>query len=204
MLREDQLKFCRVCTLQSFDPEKGIICSLTGSPANFEQSCTSYSEDEVLKVKYQSSRETKVLANKTISSGKRFLNFLLDMLFLYIMAIILGVIVGIASYFLSVTLLDPDPGFLKSYLIGFIVIFIYYAFWEILTGRTPAKYITRCKVVDENGNKPSPGRILLRTLCRFLPFEAFSFLGAPDEGWHDKISKTLVIDSRNNYFSEYE
>jgi hypothetical protein len=32
---------------------------------------------------------------------------------------------------------------------------------------------------------------LIRTICRFIPFEAFSFFG--QKGWHDSISGTNVV-----------
>jgi len=44
-----------------------------------------------------------------------------------------------------------------------------------------------------DGNKPSFGLILGRSLSRIIPFDALSFLGANAIGWHDTISKTRVI-----------
>ena len=65
---------------------------------------------------------------------------------------------------------------------------------EGLTQRTIGKLITRTKVVMENGEKPSSEAIIIRSLCRMIPFDAFSFLGDPSRGWHDTISKTYVVD----------
>jgi len=48
-------------------------------------------------------------------------------------------------------------------------------------------------VVDERGNKISFGKAALRSLCRIIPFEAFSFLGEEGRGWHDTITNTYVI-----------
>ena len=48
---------------------------------------------------------------------------------------------------------------------------------------------------DENGTKPRFGQVIGRTLCRFVPFEAFSFFG--ERGWHDKIPKTRVVMARD-------
>ena len=61
--------------------------------------------------------------------------------------------------------------------------------------KTPAKFITKTKVITEYGEKPSFKTIFIRTLVRFVPFEAFSFL-SPERprGWHDRWSKTIVID----------
>ena len=83
---------------------------------------------------------------------------------------------------------------LIEYLFGFIAGMIYYSTLEVTTGRTLAKYITRTKVVDENGNTPGFTTILARSASRFIPFEPFSFLGGENSGWHDRISKTKVIE----------
>lgn len=46
MTREEQLKFCSVCTKRSFNPKFGIICGLTGEKATFTGTCPDYDEDE--------------------------------------------------------------------------------------------------------------------------------------------------------------
>ena len=71
--------------------------------------------------------------------------------------------------------------------------FIYYVLLEGLTGCTIGKLLTGTKVVDEDGNPPSLGRILLRTLARLIPLEFLSFLGTPPRGRHDSLSGTYVI-----------
>lgn len=48
MTREEQLKFCNVCTHRKNDPHQGIICSLTDEKANFEDHCENYSDDKIL------------------------------------------------------------------------------------------------------------------------------------------------------------
>lgn len=73
---------------------------------------------------------------------------------------------------------------------------IYFVLLEWLTGCTIGKLLTGTKVVDEDGNHPSFGRILLRTLARFIPFEFLSFLGTPPRGRHDSLSGTYVILQR--------
>jgi uncharacterized RDD family membrane protein YckC len=56
------------------------------------------------------------------------------------------------------------------------------------------KYITNTKILTEEGQKPEVDKILYRTLSRMIPFEAFSFFGEAGRGWHDSISKTVVVD----------
>jgi uncharacterized RDD family membrane protein YckC len=80
---------------------------------------------------------------------------------------------------------------IPNVVLGLIVMFSYYLFFEWLWARTPGKLIFGTIVVTESGGEPSLGQLVKRTLCRFIPFEPLSFLGA--RGWHDSISRTRVI-----------
>lgn len=46
MTREERLKFCKVCTNRKFDVKTGLICSLTGKIADFDETCPNFSQDE--------------------------------------------------------------------------------------------------------------------------------------------------------------
>ena len=80
--------------------------------------------------------------------------------------------------------------------LGIIVMAVYYIPLEAMSGRTIGKLITGTKVVSENGHRPSFSEVIKRTLSRFIPFEAFSFLGKDSRGWHDTLSKTYVVRCR--------
>jgi uncharacterized RDD family membrane protein YckC len=132
---------------------------------------------------------------KTASKGKRFVNYLIDLIFLLIFSYFFGMTLGILLLYVSpesLSIFEEDNN-LVNYLLGFIAGMIYYASLEGLTGRTLAKFITKTKVITENGEEPDFKTILIRSLCRFVPFEALSFLGE-DTGWHDRWSKTMVVD----------
>ena len=130
------------------------------------------------------------------SHAQRFLNLLMDyiaQLFLFIIAfIIAGVIAQMNG--------DKDfmVNFVKNdmaqYTFVTCISLFYYNVFEIFFARTVGKYITQTIVVDENGEKPNHETILVRSLCRLIPFEIFSFLGMPSRGWHDSISKTYVVN----------
>jgi hypothetical protein len=45
-------------------------------------------------------------------------------------------------------------------------------------------------------NPPSLKAVFIRTLCRSIPFEAFSIFGAKAICWHDRFSDTRVLDLR--------
>lgn len=63
--------------------------------------------------------------------------------------------------------------------------FLYYFVFEALFGRTLGELITRTKVIDRQGRKPTPRVIALRTLCRLAPFEPLSACQASQTCWHD-------------------
>jgi uncharacterized RDD family membrane protein YckC len=192
MTREQQLKFCKVCKNKGFDAQQGIICNLTGARADFQYECSSYHEDEELKNKEQ---ENKVIRN-IASQNKRLANYLLDLVFIILFSIGFGIFLAIVLSILapsSLYLLD-ERSRLMGFFFNFIAGMIYFVTLESLTGRSVAKFITKTKVVDVNGNKPAFGVVLLRSLCRFIPFEALSFLGSDVSGWHDTISKTTVVN----------
>lgn len=85
---------------------------------------------------------------------------------------------------------------IPSVVLGFAILLFYYVILEAATGRTLGKLITGTKVVNEDGGAPSIGQIIGRTLCRCIPFEAFSFLSSDARGWHDRIPKTYVVKAR--------
>ncbi len=120
------------------------------------------------------------------STVRRFGNYLID-------SILLWIVISI------VCRMESNMWYYKGYLIDitriwvtFLSFFAYYTIMEAVFGKTIGKLITRTRVVTESGNKPGFGICLLRTICRFIPFEPFSvFTGI---GWHDSIARTVVIE----------
>lgn len=55
MTREEQLTFCKKCTNRKMDMQQGIICSLTGEKANFENECPDFILDESVKIELNDS-----------------------------------------------------------------------------------------------------------------------------------------------------
>ncbi len=196
MTRDEQLNFCKICKNQKFDMKLGIICALTNQPADFEENCNSYIEDAELKQKMQSAKIENEILNRTASQGKRFANYLIDLIFFIIFSFIYGSVLGILFAIISPSLLSifEQDNKLINYALGLTAGMIYYSILEATTGKTIAKFITKTKVVNSKGEKPEFGAILIRSLCRFIPFEPFSFLGSDNSGWHDKLSKTIVVE----------
>lgn len=144
-------------------------------------------------------KQTSIITPDVISSkGKRFANFLID----YVVQIIFGFVVGVVitlfaeltgSYGLYEAVIETESR-ISDYIFGIVILLIYYVFIETVTkGRSIGKYITKTKVVLEDGTEPTFNKVLVRTLCRLIPFDAFSFLGE-GTGWHDSIPDTIVVD----------
>jgi uncharacterized RDD family membrane protein YckC len=132
------------------------------------------------------------------SHGQRFLNLLLDTIMqLILFFIVLVFIVAKAEASGDKTFVNGLPtNTLAQYTITTCIALFYYNVFEIFTARTVGKWITQTVVVDQNGEKPNSEMILVRSLCRLIPFNALSIIGFPARTWHDSISKTYVVDKR--------
>ena len=86
---------------------------------------------------------------------------------------------------------NSGNGILLAYLIPYL---LYYPLMEFYYGKTVGKMLTKSTVVRADGGKITLGQAVGRSLCRFIPFNAFSFLGVTAIGWHDSISQTRVVN----------
>ncbi|MCG8317948.1 MAG: hypothetical protein MI921_00475 [Cytophagales bacterium] len=68
--------------------------------------------------------------------------------------------------------------------------FVYYSFSELLFRQTIGKVITNTFVYAESKFYKS---VLVRTLCRHIPFEPFSFFAGKTGRWHDRWSNSILI-----------
>lgn len=124
--------------------------------------------------------------NHYVVAGKslRLANFIIDTIIYYILYVLIGSILiqsGIITY---KNLYLWDIITVASY-------FFYYFLFELINGRTPAKYLTRTRTITFSNKKPGVVAVFLRTICRFCVFDTISFLGI--SGWHDAFTKTKVI-----------
>jgi uncharacterized RDD family membrane protein YckC len=133
-------------------------------------------------------------------SGKRFANYIVDALVFYILIFCFGVILAI---------LDPNAkddlasyssmGTLADRLITLLFYGIFMGLVEgIFKGKTLGKVITGTRAVNEDGSRIRFKTGFMRGLSRAVPFEVFSALGTPSYPWHDKWTKTYVIDQRRS------
>ena len=59
MTREYHLGFCKQCVKKAFSSKKGIVCSLTGEHAAFEDDCPDYEEDTAVKTQLLLEKQAK-------------------------------------------------------------------------------------------------------------------------------------------------
>ncbi|GAB2768153.1 putative RDD family membrane protein YckC [Hymenobacter luteus] len=121
--------------------------------------------------------------------GRRLVNLLIDYLAIFSMFFVLGIVMGLAG---QNELLEKMTDGLMGQLLFILFSLAYYTVMEGLFGRTLGKMLTRTRVVTDEGTHPSFGTILKRSLWRFIPFDALSFLGNA-YGWHDSRSDTMVV-----------
>lgn len=95
----------------------------------------------------------------------------------------------LADYFVAD---EPRRGWRR--LLESFLMLPYYLVFEVGFGTSPAKWLTRTRVVTADGSKPTRLRLLGRTLCRYLPLDQLSFIfDANGRGWHDLGSGTYVV-----------
>lgn len=136
------------------------------------------------------------------STGKRFCNYFLDLLGIYCLSYpfwyIAGVILSLLGMEDVINMLVEFEENGGNFLLGIPLFIFYYYIFESIFKKTPAKFITRTKILNLNGSKPTKGKIFIRSLCRIIPFEPISGFGSVHDvwyGWHDNLSGTMVVDT---------
>jgi uncharacterized RDD family membrane protein YckC len=130
------------------------------------------------------------------SKGERFLNFIIDLLIIYIIAVCIVAtinIIGDVTDSYGVSNWVKSLSLIENLFFGLIILFFYYAFTEMYFSRTFAKYFTKTMVVRVDGSKPNTKNFMIRTVSRLNPIDPFSFLGKSERGLHDTLSATYVV-----------
>jgi len=137
------------------------------------------------------------------SSGKRFTNYVID-------RIAFLLIIFLSAFFFLIVDVDDANSFINYYavsLIGFgsilgtichgLALGIFMGLVEGLTrGKSLGKLVTGTRTVNEDGTRIGFRTALLRGLSRAVPFEVFSGLGSVSYPWHDRWTRTIVVDER--------
>jgi len=127
------------------------------------------------------------------SSNQRFGNYLIDQIVLYLLSSVGGFVLGLVAPAVTEEELRLR---IVSFFISVMISIAYYTLMEGgFGGKTIGKMITRTHALREDGEQMDIGKSFVRSLCRFIPFDPFSFLGS-SSGWHDSVSKTMVVKDR--------
>ena len=150
--------------------------------------------DQIAQVKKELTEketEKKEFDSSKVSSWIRLIHFIVDIIGFFVTALVLSLIVDL---FIS----SPSEAHIELvgsilFLISFIV---YYVFMEYTFQKTIGKFLTKTIVVMQDGSKPLLSDILVRTLCRLIPLDQFSYLFTKN-GFHDRLSRTTVVKDKN-------
>jgi len=135
------------------------------------------------------------------STGQRFFNWVVD-------AVVSWVIFRFVIIKLLLVFLTSIYRYVDSRTALYTIAYGAVLGWHILFrtalegltgGKTIAKFINGTRAVNEDGTRITFKTALLRSLSWSVPFEAFSALGAnPPYPWHDKWTKTYVVDEKES------
>jgi len=116
-------------------------------------------------------------------AGKRFLNLIID----------LGVIIFLVVIFNKIIYHHSIFSYLGLFkILDLAVVFAYFYGLENSIGQTVGKMITKTKVVNIEGGKPTTQQMLVRTFSRLIPLESVLLIGGK---WlHDSLSQTRVVN----------
>src|SRR5579862_2774182 len=136
------------------------------------------------------------------STAKRLANYLIDLLAFYVFTFLLVMFLAVVNPSLLDAVNENRSGF---GLIERLIVLVLYGFFMFLIeavfkGKSLGKLISGTRAVREDGTLLTVKDAMLRGLSRMVPFEAFSALGSPSYPWHDKWSKTYVIDEKQSQF----
>lgn len=179
--------FCEKCGNKVISEKTNMSVSSKPTKSKTSSGVNEILTDEIMPKK----KERQSVGLIPTTSGVRFGNYIIDNIFV----IILGTIISALTQF------TVQP----SFIFVSVIQIVYYTFFESLWQKTPAKFITRTRVISDDGFKPDFFNILTRSASRCVPFDAFSFLGGDRPvGWHDRWSHTLVVSEKEVSEDEME
>ncbi len=147
--------------------------------------------------------ETSVLTNfesilVRADSGKRFLNYIIDLICFFVLAFavaVVGILLLGDDFANSVEEANPFLDRLVTLVMYAIYMFVQEA---IFKGRSIGKFITGTKAVYLDGSQINTLTAMKRGFSRAVPFAAFSALGNPCDPWWDRWTDTQVIDIKKS------
>lgn len=183
---DEELNFKRIF-LRSICRFAPIDIFLLGSPEGCiddRVAKTSVVKDEDKMSTFYSENDSLIFT--LLSRKKMFWSYLLDRLIICFWSVVL---IATIDFFIENKNVDLT---LINGLIFCTVYFLYFYVQELSINTTIAKKTVKSYLVNQQGDKPSSNQILIRNLCRFIPFDTLSYIFCR-LGFHDKISKTFLV-----------
>jgi uncharacterized RDD family membrane protein YckC len=133
------------------------------------------------------------------STGKRFANYLIDLVIFYILIFFFGIIIALVSPSFLEGIGNDSPGNNLIEQLVFLVIYaVYMSIVEALfKGKSIGKLITKTRAVNLDGSRISTSTAFARGFSRAVPFCVFSAFGTPSNPWQDRWTNTMVINESN-------
>lgn len=160
-----------------------------------------YNQTKTFMETFQASEDLLLVEPTLIRAdrGKRFLNYLIDLILFYLLFFFVGMIIAVISPS-TIDGLADDQGFgLADRLLSLVLYALYMSIVEtIFKGKSLGKLITGTRAVYEDGSKISTSTAFARGFSRAVPFCVFSAFGDPCIPWQDRWTNTMVIDERKS------
>ena len=123
---------------------------------------------------------------KQVGVGTRVINFLIDTIAVFLISY------GLYKWWTFYVIFWAYTYF-QYYYFFYATLFVYYTLFELLTSRTPGKWLTMTKVRTISGGRPAFYQVLLRSLLRLTIIDPF-FIPVFEKPLHDALSKTVVVE----------
>jgi len=136
------------------------------------------------------------------STGKRFANYIIDLVLFYVIFFVIGIILALSSPAIAESLESAEtPGFrLVDRLLTLVLYGLYMSVIEaVFKGKSLGKIITGTRAVNLDGSRISTVTAFARGFSRAVPFCAFSAFGTPSNPWQDKWTNTMVVEEKHGY-----
>ncbi len=130
------------------------------------------------------------------NTSKRLGNYLIDLVSYYVFIFAVSFLAGTIA---PETTAQFFEGVDNNSIADRIVTLIFYALYlgameAFFKGKTLGKFITKTRAVNEDGSQITTSTAFARGFSRAVPFCAFSALGTPCNPWHDRWTKTYVVE----------
>lgn len=132
------------------------------------------------------------------STGKRFANYIIDLIVFYVFIIAFAFGLAMISPGMFEWLADDSSG--ANILDRILSLVLYGLFMSLveaaLKGKSVGKYITKTRAVNLDGTPITAGTAFARGFSRAVPFCAFSAFGDVCNPWQDRWTNTMVVNDK--------